>query len=181
MSESVARRLRHLDYITPLMLTAGPNREWADSTGKRTDLKIWTVAVDPTPCAHPVHIRRTGPENGVKGSAFRCASLRSANYDPHECQALKRKTDIPSTSSCPELGYRGQLSDSFGTPSPSLSSSHSSPGNRLTKSNTNYNYRLTITIWDHIGLSSVESQKGISTIQWCSRTVQSPKTLYRDC
>ena len=56
MSKSVARRLAALPNTPPL--TAWPNGEWADSSGKRTDLKNWAVAVDPGPCSH---IRCTHP------------------------------------------------------------------------------------------------------------------------
>ena len=52
MSKSVAQRLtapRWLPYTLPL--TVWLNGEWTDSMGKQTDLKIWTVAVDPGPCS----------------------------------------------------------------------------------------------------------------------------------
>ena len=52
MSESVALRIAAPRWLlnTP-PLTVWPDGEWADSTGKRTDLNIWTVAVDPCPCS----------------------------------------------------------------------------------------------------------------------------------
>ena len=52
MSESVAQRLAPpcwLPYTPPL--TVWPNSEWAQSTGKRTDLKILAVSMDPGPCS----------------------------------------------------------------------------------------------------------------------------------
>ena len=83
MSESVAQRLaapRCLPNTPPL--TAWPNGEWADSTGKWTDLKIWTVAVDPGPCSlaiasTPSAFGVTGQGNGVWGSAYCSASLHA--------------------------------------------------------------------------------------------------------
>ena len=64
MNQSVARKLQHrvAPPNTP-PLTVWPNGEWADSTCKRTDLKIWTVAVDHGPCSrvrctHPICIQR---------------------------------------------------------------------------------------------------------------------------
>ena len=73
MSESVAERLaapRWLPNTPPL--TVWLNGEWADSTGKQTDLKIWTVAVDPGPCSrvrctHPIRIRRNMAREGRSG------------------------------------------------------------------------------------------------------------------
>ena len=55
------------------------------------ELSPWTpvpvrVSVAPTPSA----FGETGQENGVRGSAYCSASLRAADYDHHECQALIR-------------------------------------------------------------------------------------------
>ena len=66
MSESVARRLAESRWLpnTP-PLTVWLNAEWADSSGKRTDLNIWIVVMDPSPCSrvrgtHPIRIQRNG-------------------------------------------------------------------------------------------------------------------------
>ena len=60
MSESVAQRLvvPHWLLNTPLH-TVWLNGEWEDSMGKWTDLKIWTVAVNPVPVRGSV-----APEQG---------------------------------------------------------------------------------------------------------------------
>ena len=72
--EQVAKRLEAPCWLpnTP-PLTVWLNGEWTDSTGKRTHLKIWTVAVDPVPvrclcvhCTHPhPHLAKPG-----KGTVF---------------------------------------------------------------------------------------------------------------
>ena len=64
MSESIARRLALPSWLPTRPLSAWPNWEWVDSTGKRTDSKIWTVSVDLGPCSrtvrctHPICIWR---------------------------------------------------------------------------------------------------------------------------
>ena len=74
-------------------LTAWPNGEWADSMGKRMDLKSWIVTVDPRPCSRvrctlPIYIRLNKATERCSGSACCSTSLREADYDHHECQAL---------------------------------------------------------------------------------------------
>ena len=94
MSESVAQRLaspRWLPNTPPL--TVLPNGEWVDSTGERTDLKIWTVTMDPRPRSlvsytHPIRIRRNRTRDGIRGSAYCSASLHATDFEYHECRAL---------------------------------------------------------------------------------------------
>ena len=90
--------------------------------GKRTDLKIWTVAVDPgaclrVRCTHPIRIPRNRHGNGVRGSAFCSASFRAADYDHHKCQALThwRRFDFATT----RISHRPQPESSRVNPPPS--------------------------------------------------------------
>ena len=74
-----------LEHSTP-PLTVWPNWEWADSTGKRTDLKIWTVAVDPavpvcmSVASTPSTFGDTAQGNSVRGSAYCSPSLHATDY-----------------------------------------------------------------------------------------------------
>ena len=70
MSESVAGRLAAPHWLpnTP-PLTAWPDGEWADSTGKRTDLKTRTIAVDPCSRVRGTPPRPQSRKQG-KGTAF---------------------------------------------------------------------------------------------------------------
>ena len=50
--------------------------------------------MDPGPCSrvrciHPIRIARNRARNCVRGSAYCSDSFRAADYDRHECQALK--------------------------------------------------------------------------------------------
>ena len=73
MSESVAQRLAALrwpPYTPPL--TVWLNGKWADSAGKRTDLKIWTVTVDSRSLFKcPLHPPHPHSEKQDKGTSFR--------------------------------------------------------------------------------------------------------------
>ena len=95
MSESVAQRLAAPHWLpNTLPLTAWPNGERADTMGKRTDLKIWTVTVDPCPCyvsiaPTPSAFGESGQGNGIQGSMSWSTSLRAADYNLHACRALK--------------------------------------------------------------------------------------------
>ena len=87
MSESVAGRLAEPRWLpnTP-PLTAWPNGEWEDVTGKRMVSKILTVAMDPGPCSlvrctHPICIQRNRQGNGVWESAYWSAILHAVDYD----------------------------------------------------------------------------------------------------
>ena len=90
MSESVARRLAAPHWLlnTP-PLTAWLNGEWADSTGKQTEFKIWTRAVDSGSCSRVrctqphLHSVEQGIGKVVQGWAYRRVSLRAAEYDHH--------------------------------------------------------------------------------------------------
>ena len=87
MGESVARKLAAPRWLpnTP-SLSVWPNGEWADSTGKRTDLKFelspWTpvpvrVSIAPTPSAFA--FGEAGQGNSIRGSDQRIVALVSVS------------------------------------------------------------------------------------------------------
>ena len=104
MSESVALRLRrHLDPETLLPSLRGrmesERNQRASERIWKFELSPWTpvpvcVSAGPTPSA----LGETGQGNGVRESACCSASLRAADKDHHECQALTFVTDNRRTS-----------------------------------------------------------------------------------
>ena len=83
------RNIRDERETSATTLTPEHKGERADSAGKWTDLKIWTVAMDPIPVCVSLApkssaLGKTGQGTSLQGLVYCSASLRGY----HECQAL---------------------------------------------------------------------------------------------
>ena len=99
MSESVAQSLQHrVDSQTLLLSLCG---QMESERIQRASERMWKFELLPwTPVPVCMSIAPTtfafgerGQEKGVWGSAYCSASLCAADYDHHECQALKNRKE----------------------------------------------------------------------------------------
>ena len=105
MSESVAQKLEPPHWLpipehsSPLRLRGRMGSERIQRASERIKSLNCRRGPDPGPCSHLPHpFLATQQGNGVQGSAYCSASLRAAaDYDLHECQALKLCNRIFST------------------------------------------------------------------------------------
>ena len=101
MSEFVAQRLVAPHWLPQTHLPALRGRMVSERIQQASE-RIWKFALSTwTPVPVCVSVARTpstygetGQGNGIRGSAYCSASLYAADYDYHECQALKTLFNI---------------------------------------------------------------------------------------